>query len=310
MEIDGYRAGIEFDPDIDMFRGEFLDLNGGADFYAKDIDGLRREGAISLKVFLDMCREDGVEPRECRWSELRSRRAAVAERLKLYGAKRGDKDWSVLESRTADLIRNNPFAFLVAVAFDRGMLWYKAWQIPAEIDRKGLLDPELLASMTRGQLVSLFDELPVRPRYGSQQGARTLSDAARLVHGRFGGNAAAIWERASPVDVEKTLQEIYGLGPGIASMTTRILHDDFACFSGQERQIDVKPDVHVLRVFRRAGLTESESDNEAVRAARRLNPEFPGALDWPAWQIGQRWCHAREPQCDACPLTNVCPRQI
>ena len=63
MEIDGYRAVIEFDPDIDMFRGEFLDLNGGADFYAKDIAGLRREGAISLKVFLDMCREDDVEPR-------------------------------------------------------------------------------------------------------------------------------------------------------------------------------------------------------------------------------------------------------
>ena len=63
MEIDGYRAIIEFDPDIDMFRGEFLDLNGGADFYAKDVAGLRREGAISLKVFLDMCREDDVEPR-------------------------------------------------------------------------------------------------------------------------------------------------------------------------------------------------------------------------------------------------------
>ena len=64
MEIDGYRAVIEFDPDIDMFRGEFLDLNGGADFYAKDVAGLRREGAISLKVFLDMCREDDVEPRK------------------------------------------------------------------------------------------------------------------------------------------------------------------------------------------------------------------------------------------------------
>jgi predicted HicB family RNase H-like nuclease len=45
-----------------MFRGEFIGLNGGADFYAKDIDGLRREGETSLKVFPDMCREDGVEP--------------------------------------------------------------------------------------------------------------------------------------------------------------------------------------------------------------------------------------------------------
>ena len=64
MEIEGYRAVIQFDPDIDMFRGEFVGLNGGADFYARDIAGLRREGAASLKVFLEMCEEDGVEPPE------------------------------------------------------------------------------------------------------------------------------------------------------------------------------------------------------------------------------------------------------
>lgn len=34
-----------------MFRGEFVGLNGGADFYAKDIDSLHKEGEISLKVF-------------------------------------------------------------------------------------------------------------------------------------------------------------------------------------------------------------------------------------------------------------------
>ena len=64
MEINGYRAIIQYDPDIEMFRGEFIGLNGSADFYAKDIDGLRKEGEISLKVFLEMCREDGVEPRK------------------------------------------------------------------------------------------------------------------------------------------------------------------------------------------------------------------------------------------------------
>ena len=63
MEIDGYKAIIQFDPDIDMFRGEFIGLNGGADFYARDVAGLRKEGALSLRVFLEMCEEDGVEPR-------------------------------------------------------------------------------------------------------------------------------------------------------------------------------------------------------------------------------------------------------
>lgn len=62
IEINGYRAVVQYDPEIDMFRGKFIGVNGGADFYATDIDGLRREGGISLKVFWDMCREDGVEP--------------------------------------------------------------------------------------------------------------------------------------------------------------------------------------------------------------------------------------------------------
>ena len=63
MEIEGYRAVIQFDPDIELFRGEFIGLNGGADFFASDVAGLRKEGADSLSVFLEMCKEDGVEPR-------------------------------------------------------------------------------------------------------------------------------------------------------------------------------------------------------------------------------------------------------
>jgi predicted HicB family RNase H-like nuclease len=62
MEISGVKAVIAFDPEINMFRGEFVGLNGGADFYSTDIDGLRREGETSLKVFLDMCAEEGVSP--------------------------------------------------------------------------------------------------------------------------------------------------------------------------------------------------------------------------------------------------------
>ena len=64
MEIDGYKAMIQYDPEVEMFRGEFVGLNGGADFYAKDIDSLRKEGKTSLKVFLEMCAEDGVDPRK------------------------------------------------------------------------------------------------------------------------------------------------------------------------------------------------------------------------------------------------------
>lgn len=62
MKIKGYQAVIGYDEDIDMFRGEFVGLNGGADFYATDIASLHKEGEISLRVFLDACRERGIEP--------------------------------------------------------------------------------------------------------------------------------------------------------------------------------------------------------------------------------------------------------
>ena len=62
MVIDGQRAVIEYDPEIEMFRGEFVGLNGSADFYAKNITGLKHEGKASLKTFMQMCAEEGIDP--------------------------------------------------------------------------------------------------------------------------------------------------------------------------------------------------------------------------------------------------------
>ena len=64
MMINGYKAVITYDSDIELFRGEFIGLNGGADFYGSDVESLRREGAESLKVFLEVCKESGIEPKK------------------------------------------------------------------------------------------------------------------------------------------------------------------------------------------------------------------------------------------------------
>lgn len=63
MTLEGYQAKIEYDADLDVFRGEILSLNGGADFYGKNTKELRAEFKKSLQVFLDVCREKGIEPR-------------------------------------------------------------------------------------------------------------------------------------------------------------------------------------------------------------------------------------------------------
>jgi predicted HicB family RNase H-like nuclease len=63
MTLGTYHAKIEYDAELDMFRGEILSLNGGADFYGKNTKELRAEFKKSLQVFLDVCREKGIEPR-------------------------------------------------------------------------------------------------------------------------------------------------------------------------------------------------------------------------------------------------------
>ena len=62
MELDGYRAKIEYDPELDQFRGEILGLNGSADFYGKSPASLRKEFKESLKVYLEVCAEKGISP--------------------------------------------------------------------------------------------------------------------------------------------------------------------------------------------------------------------------------------------------------
>ena len=60
MMINNHKAIIQYDPELGLFRGEFVGLNGGADFYGDSIDALEREGAQSLQIFMDVCQEQGI----------------------------------------------------------------------------------------------------------------------------------------------------------------------------------------------------------------------------------------------------------
>lgn len=65
MDVDGVKGRYCLHPENgDEFRGEFVGRNGGADFYAHDVKELRREGAESLRVFLEECERHSVSPRK------------------------------------------------------------------------------------------------------------------------------------------------------------------------------------------------------------------------------------------------------
>ena len=62
IDIGGVKAMVSYDSNIELFRGEFIGLNGGADFYANTVNKLHAEGKKSLKVFLEMCEEKKIQP--------------------------------------------------------------------------------------------------------------------------------------------------------------------------------------------------------------------------------------------------------
>ena len=51
MNVDGYHAKIDYDEEMDQFRGEILGLSGGADFYGSSPEELRQE---FKKSFFDL----------------------------------------------------------------------------------------------------------------------------------------------------------------------------------------------------------------------------------------------------------------
>ena len=148
---------------------------------------------------------------------------SVVVELKNYRNHHYKDDINELPKKIRDEVYTNPFAFLIGAAFDRGMDWKQAWEIPYQIKLRGKLDPSILVSMTEEELSLLLESLPRKPRYGIPRGVKTLKDAASLVHDQFGGDAAAIWRDASPAEIKKTLQSIYDVGQGVASMVVRML---------------------------------------------------------------------------------------
>ncbi len=62
MRHGDYIAEVEYDPEIDKFYGCVINLSGPVTFYGQTVAELKRELAASIKVYLDVCRERGIEP--------------------------------------------------------------------------------------------------------------------------------------------------------------------------------------------------------------------------------------------------------
>lgn len=214
--------------------------------------------------------------------------------------------------RLVNSIRKYPHAFVIACLLDKQLKAERAWMAPYEISvRLGSFEIQELARLSKTKWAHIMSKPTPLHRFPSKMGCEIYLAVRHIVE-NYGGNAARIWSgNPSSAAVVYRFLEFEGIGPKVATMATNILARDFKVPMSDYFSIDLSVDTHVKRVLQRMGLVRPDASNEQiVYAARAINPEFPGLLDFPLWEIGREWCKARTPNCGQCYVQRHCPKYV
>jgi endonuclease III len=223
---------------------------------------------------------------------------------------------SVENDKAADCLLNdlekNPQAFVLACLMDRRVDARRAWLIPYEISKElGDFSLATLLEPSLNRYKSIFNKKSLH-RYNDDM-AEIFYLAIEKIHKDFQDNASKIWA-GSPKSgsVVRQFLSFKGGGVKIATMATNILAREFKISMKDLSCIDVSPDFQVMKVFTRTGLARQNARKEELMyVAREFYPDYPGVLDWPAWQIGSKFCRTKEePECSKCYLNEYCPKVL
>jgi len=145
-------------------------------------------------------------------------------------------------------------------------------------------DPAAMAAADEGELIEL-----IRSTGFFRNKAKSLLAACRDIVTLHGGR------------VPDTLEELVKLH-GVGRKTANVVLGNAFGVPG------ITVDTHLGRVARRLGLTAQEDPVKVERDLMRIVPR-PTWTDFSHQMIhhGRALCHARKPQCEACPLAPYCP---
>lgn len=182
------------------------------------------------------------------------------------------------------LVHKNPYELFVAVQLSAQCTDERVNQISPALFRE-VPDFPALASISQERLEQLIYSTGF---YRNK--AKNLRGAAQQILQRFSG------------EIPHSLQEMITLS-GIARKSANvILETAFGIVEG------IVVDTHVKRTTRLLRVTESENAERIERDLMKLLPkEEWGKVGHLLVALGRTTCIARRPQCDRCPLADICP---
>ena len=203
----------------------------------------------------------------------------------------------------------HPHAFVLACVMDRQVKAERAWVIPYRFSQQlGDFSMERLNKLSLPEVSDIMSHPEPLHRFVENMSKAFHSAIQRISH-QYAGDASQIWQgKPSSAEVVYRFLEFDGVGPKIATMAANILAREFKVPFTDHFSIDISADIHIRRVFGRLGLSSPDASVEQViYKARALNPEFPGMMDLPCWEIGRNWCKHDVPECNACYMEDLCP---
>ena len=259
------------------------------------------------------------------------RERAICERLVKHGEKifkadaeaypikfENPRDLDKVQCQEARALPNDlehhPHAFVIACIMDRQIKADRAWVLPYRLSQRigspgePKFDFCTLLELSEDEILGHMKGPPALHRLPKQM-SQCIHDALRHIADKYEGSAENIWSGCpSSASLVYRFLEFKGIGPKIATMAANALVCHFKILVSDHFSIDISPDRHVLRVFKRLGLVPPEpSPEQVIYRARELNPKFPGLLDFPAFEIGRNWCRPKKPHCTECFMEDICP---
>jgi endonuclease III len=247
-----------------------------------------------------------------------SNRNLIIEKLKGIGNDLLDKPYEFIhftKNKEADNLlndlKNYPHAFVLACILDRQIKAERAWLIPylvyKELHSFKITD---LLEKEKSYYLGLFKQNNYH-RF-NQTMAEYFYQGIQKIHDIYSDDASLIWsDYPMSATLIRRFLNFKGVGIKIATMAANILVREFKVKVKDYIYIDVSPDVHLWRVFKRIGLIEKDaSPEELIYKARELNPDYPGIFDLSCWEIGRTWCKPTNPKCRDCLIEKHCEKNI
>lgn len=189
--------------------------------------------------------------------------------------------------------KRDPFKTLIVTIISQNTADRNTARAFERLSKRFEIKPKALAKAENSQIE---ETLRVAGLYRSK--AKTIKRASTLILEKFHGSLQPIL--SLPLEeARKTLMALSGIGSKTA--------DVVLLFSAKQPTIPV--DTHVNRVAKRLGFAPANGDYNAVRNSLQslYSPRDYLAVHVLLIAHGRRYCKARRPLCEQCPVNMHCP---